>query len=117
MRYQETPHGRVKTVKDHRGDYTILKVYGPNDQELYSHRSEYEVDSSGGANIFRYRNKVILTGPDAGQKDPQESAYIFRVEDDKFLELRGMLSNDTGKPSLLIWKRLPENTQDTNQRS
>lgn len=109
VQYRDTKQGRVKLIKDHRGDYTILTVYGPTGQRLYSHRSEYEVDGSGSVNVFRYRNKVILTGPNEGEKDPKESAYIFRIEGDRFLELHGMLRADQGKPSMIIWERLKEN--------
>lgn len=108
VQYRDTKQGRIKIIKDHRGDHTILKVYGPNGEGLYSHRSDYVVEESDSIYIFRYRNKVVLTGPKAGEKDPKESAYIFRIEGDRFLELHGMLRTDQGKPSIVIWERLKE---------
>jgi hypothetical protein len=108
VQYRDTKQGRIKIIKDHRGDHTILKVYGPNGESLYSHRSEYVVEETESIYVFRYRNKVVMTGPKAGEKDPKESAYIFRIEGDRFLELHGMLRTDQGKPSLVTWERLKE---------
>ncbi len=107
--YRDTPQGRFMTIKHHLEDQTVVTTYDPNNTPLQSHRSEYRIESSGSVSIFRYRNKVVLIGPNVGAKDERESAYLFRIEGDRFIEVRGMLNEDRGEPSLIIWKRLKEN--------
>lgn len=107
--YRETPNGRYMTIKQHHGDHTVVTTYDPKQNPVQSHRSEYTIDTSGDVPIFRYRNKVVLIGPNAGAKDKRESAYILRLDGDQFYEVHGMLPGDRGKPSLIIWERLKDN--------
>lgn len=104
--YRNTPSGRYMTIKDHRDDHTVVTTYDANKNPVACHRSDYDIDASGPAPVFRYRNKVVLLGPSAGAKDERESAYILRVEGDRFYEVHGMLPSDRGEPSLIIWERL-----------
>ena len=55
------------------------------------------VDETGDIPIFRYGNKVVLVGPNAGTRDARENAYIFRVFIDRFYEVHGMLPDDTDR--------------------
>jgi hypothetical protein len=107
--YRETPRGRYMTIKDHRGDHTVVTTYDPRHNPIQSHRSDYSIDVSGTIPIFRYRNKLILDGPNAGAKDERESAYILRVDGNRFYEVHGMLPGDRGTPSMIIWERLKDN--------
>lgn len=107
--YRDTPNGRYMTIKEHLSDHSIVTTYDPNQNAIQSHRSEYRIDESGPIPVFRYKNKVVLIGPTAGDKDEGESAYIFRVEGDQFFEVHGMLPGDKGKPSLILWERLKNN--------
>ena len=103
--YRTTADGKIKVVKEHRGDHTIISTYDPNGNLVYSRRSDYKIDSTGEVNIFRFSNSTILVGPNAGAKDPSEFAYLFRVEGDRFLEVTGMMADDTDEPGLKVWRR------------
>ncbi|MCD0461299.1 hypothetical protein LOC72_17590 [Roseiconus lacunae] len=109
VRYQDTAKGRLMTIKQHLGDRTILTIYDPNQKPLVSYRSQYKVDDSGSVPVFRYKNKVVVQGPNRGAKDATERAYIFRVDDGKFYEVHGMLPGDDKQPQLIIWERLKDN--------
>lgn len=109
VRYRDTPNGRFMTIKEHLGDRTILTTYDPKRNPIASHQSEYVVDESGDIPVFRYKNKVVLIGPNRGAKDPRENSYIFRVIADKFYEVHGMLPNDGKRPGMTSWQRLKVN--------
>lgn len=109
VRYHETPNGRFTTIKEHLGDRTILTTYDPKRNAVSSYQSEYVVDVAGDFPIFRYKNKVVLLGPNQGAKDTRENAYIFRVIADKFYEVHGMLPNDNKRPGMILWERLKVN--------
>lgn len=104
--YADTANGRYTTIKEHRNGVTILTTYDPNQVAVHSHQSEYTVDDQGGAHIFRYRNRKVILGINAGAMDPREKAYLFHLDDDSFYEVHGMLPKDTGKPTIKVWKRL-----------
>lgn len=107
--YRDTPKGRFMTIKDHRGDHTVVTTYDPENRPVTSHRSDYRIDATGSVPVFRYRNKVVLIGPNAGEKDDSDSAYVFRIHGDTFYEVHGLLPDDQGKPTLIIWERLHDN--------
>jgi len=104
--YRNTQNGRFKIIKEHDGNKTVLSTYDPNGTLVYAHQSDYEVDDAGGVNIFRYRNRTTLVGPDAGASDPNVKAYVFRIEKDQFIEVHNVLKGDEGLPRLTVWKRL-----------
>lgn len=109
VRYQDTPNGRYMTIKEHRRGSTIVTTFDPDNKAVYSHQSDYVVDETGEALIFRYNNKVFLVGPNAGARDNREHAYIFRATKEKFFEVHGMLPQDTRPPTLNVWERLKDN--------
>ena len=106
--YRDTPQGRYKTVKEHEADRTVVTTYDPAGKPIHSHRSEFRIDERGSAPVFRYRNKIILIGPNAGAKDDRESAYLFRLDGNRLFEVDGMLPGDKGEPSLKIWERMKD---------
>lgn len=109
VRYRDTPNGRYMTIKAHLADHTVVTTYDPNHKPVEAHRSEYRVDDTADVPVFRYRNKVVLIGLNAGAKDVRESAYLLRIDGDRFYEVHGMLPGDKGEPSLIVWERLKNN--------
>ena len=104
--YRESPQGKYMTIKVHNGRETIVTTYDPNLKEVYSHRSEYTLDDSGPVNVFTYRNKKVLVGRDAGATVEGPVSYLFRIDGERFLEVHGMMKEDTRGPSLNVWERL-----------
>lgn len=104
--YRESPQGKYMTIKVHNGLETIVTTYDPNLKVVYSHRSEYTLDDSGPVNIFTYRNKKVLVGRDAGATQEGPVSYLFRIDGERFLEVHGMMKEDTRGPSLNVWQRL-----------
>ena len=84
--YRDTPNGRYMTIKKHLGHQTEVTTYDPGNTAIHSHRSEYQLDVSGTAPIFRYRNREVLVGPDAGTRDDRN---IWRVRRRGFCGRRG----------------------------
>ncbi|QEG39556.1 hypothetical protein [Roseimaritima ulvae] len=120
VQYRDTANGRYMMIKQHLGDRTILTTYDPNKVAIYSHQSDYVVDDAGDIPVFRYKNKVVRIGPNAGAEDAREHAYHFRVVDDKFYELHGMLPDAEHPPRMTVWERLKvhpiENPAESLQR-
>jgi hypothetical protein len=106
--YRETPQGRFMTIKIHNGSESIITTYDPSLKEVYAHRSDYIIDASGPANVFTYHNKKVLVGKGAGTVVPEHVSYLFRLDGERFLEVHGMMKNDTRKPSMTVWERLKE---------
>lgn len=106
VRHRNTPIGKLTTIKEHFSKRTVVTTYDTKQHLIESHESEYVVDDTGETSIFRYKNKVVLIGPNPGAKDTTERSYIFRVVDNKFYEVHGMHRKDRSRPSVIVWERL-----------
>jgi hypothetical protein len=108
VRKQQSPNGLVTIIKDHTGTKTILTAYDDQKNVIYSHTSEFTVEPSGKVNVFMFRNRTITAGPNAGQTIVEPVSFIFRIANNQFIEVQGVLRGDTNPPNMLIWERVKE---------
>ena len=105
VRYQATPNGRVRIVKEHRGPRTILTAFDDQGNLLYAHESEFKTEASGKVRIFTFFNRTITAGPHAGQKLKETTSFVYRVVENRFIEVHGVLEGDSNAPLMIIWER------------
>lgn len=114
VRYQATPNGRIKIVKEHQGPRTILTAFDDQGKVLYAHESEFKTAASGKVRIFTFFNRAITAGPHAGQKLKETTSFIYRVVENRFIEVHGVLEGDSNAPLMIIWERAEEDPKDKN---
>ena len=106
VRHQATPNGRVKIVKEHKAQLTIVTAYDEQGNVIHSHESEFKIEQSGKVRVFTFFNRTITAGPNAGQKTKERVSFVFRVAENRFIEVYGVLDGDTNTPNMIIWERL-----------
>jgi hypothetical protein len=96
--------GRI--VKYIKGNKEMVVQEGPDGQLVNSHRVEFQVGRLGAVRLFTYFNGEITDGPQKGQKMPPYT-YIYRVDDQTFTEVMGMLvGQEKQTPSARQYKRV-----------
>lgn len=105
---QQTRDGVVTIVKEHQGRKTLLTAYDAQENILYAHQSEFRVEKSGKVRVFTSFNRTITAGPQAGQAIKTPSSYVYRISQNKFIEVHGVLENDADPPGLIVWDRVME---------
>lgn len=105
VRHQATANGRVKIVKEHKAQISIVTAYDDKGNVIYSHESEFKIEQSGKVRIFTFFNRTITAGPNAGQKTKEPVSFVFRVAENRFIEVYGVLDADTNAPNMIIWER------------
>ena len=105
VRHQNTPSGRVTFVKTHRGNDTLLTAYDKDKNVLYAHASTFNIESSGKFRILTFSNRRITAGPNAGAADRKPVSFVYRIVDDRFIEVYGLIDGDDSQPNMLIWER------------
>lgn len=80
----------VKVVADQT---TTVSVYR-GDELVQQHKSEFELQFTGDVRIFHYKNSVMTAGPDKSKPRPG-GRYIYRLEDDKWIGVFGLLEGET----------------------
>lgn len=112
VRHQATANGPVKIVKEHKGQRTIVTAYDEKENVIYSHESEFKTEQSGKVRIFTFFNRTITAGPNAGQKSKEPVSFVYRVAENRFIEVHGILDDDANAPNMIIWDRIEDTAQD-----
>lgn len=99
----------IRVEKFHKGNTTILTAKDEDGKVVYSHTSEFTLERAGKIRIFTYFNVVIAEGPNRGAAGDERHSYIYRVGDDRFVEVHGMLiGQEADEPSMIVWDRVKE---------
>jgi hypothetical protein len=106
VRRQSTPQGVVTLMKEHKGNTTTMRATDAAGKELYAHGSEFTVEQSGKVRVFTFFNRTIMAGPDKGQIAKEPVSFVYRVHNDQFIEVHGVLEDDMNPPRMLVWERM-----------
>jgi hypothetical protein len=107
-RQVKTATGVATIIKDHLGDKTILTAYDDQGKVMYAHESKFECETSGRVKVFTILQRKITAGPGAGQVTTEKNSFVYRIVDDKFIEVRGVLEEDPNPPGMVVWKRVKD---------
>lgn len=108
VRTMKTDSGTFKVIKEHQGNTTILTFFDSMGNVVAGKKSEFRLEKTGKVRIFTFFNNVVTAGPQKGQTDKEPQSYIFRVTEDSFFEIRGLLIGDDVEPVAITWKRFNE---------
>lgn len=95
----------IRVVKEITGNSETVTYFGPNGKVLQAHRVEFKLETSGKVKIFTYFNGIVTAGPRKGSQKKDPTSYVYRVEDDMFFEVMGILVGSKEKPEIIVWKR------------
>ncbi len=105
--FQDTDQAESpRRVKTHQGGKTTVTTYDVEGNIVGQHKSEYKLKKSGMVRIFVYYNVVPATGPSKGRQFPGPFYYAFNVQEDRFLEVNGLLAGDDRGARVLRWNRV-----------
>jgi YD repeat-containing protein len=99
---------QLRRVKTHQGGKTTVTAYDADGNIVGQHNSEYKLKKSGMARIFVFFKIVPATGPSKGHEFPGPFYYAYNVQDNRFIEVYGLLAGDDRSPRVLLWNRAPK---------
>src|SRR5262245_28493334 len=107
-RFVRNPAGTTfRVIKEElEGGQSIVTTYDDVGNVVVAHTSTYKVEKRGPVLVFSFFNLVVTAGPNKGLTDPATNSYIYRVDDDSFTEVWGMLEGDPNPPQMIVWKRI-----------
>ena len=101
-----TPQGEYRIVKTHAEGKTTLRTFDAAGNIVEAKSSEYRLKDTEQVRIFTYFNNEFTAGPGAGVKVPGEFSYLYRIEGDRFYEIRGVLKGDADPFQVIVWERV-----------
>lgn len=101
--------GLVRATKEIHGNHEVVTYYGRNDKLLEAHAVDIQLSRMGDLKIFTYSNWVATEGPSKGHKSPNPVSYVYRADDNTFVEAWGFMPNQASRPPMIsMWvRRLP----------
>jgi hypothetical protein len=100
---------RFRKVKEEREGQSLVTTYDDVGNIVEAHTAEYKLEKRGPVRVFSFFNLTMIAGVNKGHTQPGTSSFIYRVDDNNFVEVWGLLEGDTGPPRMLIWRRLKDN--------
>lgn len=97
---------QFRVIKDVFEDHDTVVTYDDVGNVVTAHRSDFKIEKRGPVRVFSFFNSVVTAGPDKGAQHFETNSYIYRVEDDSFIEVWGMLDGDPNPVRVLGWKRV-----------
>jgi len=97
---------QFRVVKDVFEDHDTVTTYDDTGNVVTAHRSQFKIEKRGPVRVFSFFNSVVTAGPDKGEQRFETNSYIYRAEDDYFIEVWGLLDGDPNLPRILAWKRV-----------
>ncbi len=89
------------------GSQETITYFGPQGDIDTAHTANIEVGRSGSIRIFGFDAVTIAAGPRKGQSTNRQGQYIYKVVDDKIIEIWGVLGDTDDPVRVLRWTRSP----------
>src|SRR5690606_12323712 len=112
--YRDKPGRELTTTKTAQAGKSTVTGRDSQGNKRDERHSEYEPQRSGEARIFKYSNRTVTHGPEAGQVDPRPRRYVYRMSGDRFYEIHGVLTDDERPPAIFIWNRVETSNEVTS---
>lgn len=105
--------GMLRATKEIRGNRETVTYYGEGDKLLRAHEVDFKVERREGIRIFTFTNWTATEGPDKGHKSPAPVSYIYRADENTFVEVWGFLpGQEKRSPRVMMWvKKLSQTAE------
>lgn len=108
--WERTGRGNDKQIvtvrKQITGDSETITYTDKDGTVLREHRAEFKLEVSGRIQLFTYFNLRVTAGAKKGELQAAPSSYIYRLDDDEFTEVHGMLVGDKGTVRVSTYQRV-----------
>ena len=108
--------GLHRATKIINGTHESVTYYGAGDEVIRGHEVDFKLENRDGIKVFMFSNWVGTAGPDKGHKAPEPRSYIYRVDDNTFIEVWGFLpGQEQRSPRLLMWVKKPPQAAEVTE--
>jgi hypothetical protein len=95
-----------RATKEIVGNQETVTHFDDVGNVVTAHTTTIKVEKRGPVRVFSFFNAAVTAGPNKGAQQFETVSYIYRVDNDSFVEVWGMLEGDPNPPQALRWKRI-----------
>ena len=106
--FQNAAGTKFRAVKEVGDGRSLVTTFDDVGNVVESHTSEFKVEKRGPVRVFSFFNLVVTAGPSKGHTQFETNTFIYRVDDESFTDVWGMLEGDGRPPQMTVWRRIKE---------
>ncbi|MHC4404798.1 MAG: M56 family metallopeptidase [Planctomycetota bacterium] len=91
--------------KEVKGDTETVTFYDSKGSVLRAHTAKIQLRRAGPLRVFTFYDITHLAGPKKGEKEEGPKSYVYKMVDDTFVEIWGVLEESDSRVHALRWKR------------
>jgi hypothetical protein len=99
--------GKQRMTKEIKGDTESVTIYTSSGEVSSAHTVKVELRRAGPIKVFMFKDQTFTAGPNQGQTMDATIGYVYKVVDDTFIEIWGILEEGDAEVRVLRWKRSP----------
>ncbi|QDV21510.1 hypothetical protein Pan153_62000 [Gimesia panareensis] len=87
---------------------SIVRVFDLNGKLVHEHQARFQLQRMEQVNVFIYFDLEVTAGPNKGKRQPQPRSFAYRIRNNQFIQIEGLLKEDPSPARFLIWwKKTP----------
>ena len=97
---------RQRVVKEVKGDTETVTTYGPDGKVVHAQTAKFKLGRSGRVPVYTFFDRRITAGPETGRSDASPRSYVYRLRNDEFDEVWGLLPGQEQREVVVKrWRR------------
>jgi len=104
--FQNDAGTTFRAVRELVGNQETITTYDDEDNVVAAQTASVKVEKRGSVRVFSFFNLLVTAGQAKGRQQLETRSYLYRANDDRFVEAWGLLEGDSGPPGMWVWKRV-----------
>ena len=101
-----------RAVKEIKGNKETITHYRKDGEIVAQWTVDFKLEKTEKIRLFTWQNLVVTNGQGKGRTLKGPFSYIYRVTDDAFVEIQGLLIGQSRKPAMRVWKRAKQESEE-----
>jgi len=100
---QDSKGSPLRVEQEISNKISTVSVYDRNGALVHSHQAKFRLQRTSDVSLFTYFDLKVLEGPNKGRQQKTPITFVYRVKDNKFIQVEGIMKGDKTPLRLLTW--------------
>ncbi|MDF1745560.1 MAG: hypothetical protein P1V19_17810 [Gimesia sp.] len=100
---QDSKGSPLRVEQEISNKISKVSMYDRNGKLLHSHQAKFRLQRMREVSLFTYFDLEVLEGPNKGRKQKTPVTFVYRIKDNRFIQVEGILKGDKIPTRLITW--------------
>ena len=97
---------RQRVVKELNGDAETVTTYAADGKVMHAQTARFRLSRRGDVPVYTFYDRRITAGPEQGRADAAPRSFVYRLRNDEFSEVWGLLPGQEDREVVVKrWRR------------